>query len=284
MEIITRVPRMASICAKLLSSDVQIGLVPTMGSINPGHFGLIEAARGMTDLVVVSIFAGRLQFPSDEEYRQHPRDMTRDMDLLSGQNVDYVFAPPEAALFPRGHASYVQVEDFGDKLPGIPAPVCFRGMPTTLLKLIHTVRPAFLFLSQKDALQGAIVRKMLHDLNLSTEVVAVPVARRPSGLAYGASDRFLSEPEAAAAAVLYRSLAAAQAAIAAGERQAKRILQEVTRVVQEEPAVKLEYAVVVHPDSLEPMTRLKGRALIAVSARVGTATFNDALIDQIPTG
>jgi len=283
MEIINRVSRMSAVSAKLLSSDVQIGLVTTMGVIHPGHISLIEAARKMTDLVIVSIFANRLQFLSNEEYLKYPRDITKDVDLLSHQNVDYVFAPAEEEMFPSGYSTYVQVERFGEKLPGVQQPAFFRGITTTTLKMIHIVRPSFLFLGLKDALQGAILRKMIIDLNLSTEVVVTPVARHSSGLAYASRNYFLTEQERAAAPVIYRSLKGAEAAIAGGERQAKKIINEVTRILESEPMAKPEYAFVANPESLEAVTKLQGTVLISVGARIGATSLNDSLLAEIST-
>jgi pantoate--beta-alanine ligase len=283
MEIIHRVSRMSALSAKLISSDVQIGLVTTMGVIHPGHISLIEAARTMTDLVVVSIFVNRLQFLSNEEYLKYPRDITKDVDLLSQQNVDYVFAPAEEEMFPRDFSTYAQVERFGEKLPGIHHPAYFRGMTTTILKMIHIVRPSFLFLGLKDALQGAILRKMIKDLNLGTEVVVMPIARHPSGLAHGTRNYFLTEPEKETASLIYQSLKAAEETIARGERQAKKLISEITRVIGSEPLAKLEYAFVADPASLEPMGKLQGTVLIGVGARIGDTSLNDSLLAEIPT-
>ncbi len=282
MEIIHRISRMSAISSKLISSDVQIGLVPTMGVIHPGHVSLIEVAREMTDLVVVSIFVNRLQFLSNEEYLKYPRDITKDVDLLGQQNVDYVFSPDEKEMFPPDFSTYAQVEQFGEKLPGIQQPAYFRGMTTTVLKMIHIVRPSFLFLGLKDALQGAILRKMIKDLSLGTEVVVTPVARHPSGLAYGTRNFFLNESEKAAASVNYRSLQAAQGLIARGERQAKKLLNEITRVIGSEPMAKLEYAFVADPQSLEPVSKLRGSVLIGVGAKIGDTSLNDSLLAEIP--
>jgi pantoate--beta-alanine ligase len=282
MEIINRVARMAAVSTKLMSSDVQIGLVTTMGVIHQGHISLIEAAREMTDLVVVSVFVNRLQFPSQEEYLQYPRDVTRDVDLLSQNNVDYVFYPNEEEMFPRDFSTYVQVENFGEKLPGIQLPGHFRGMTTVNLKLIHIVRPSFLFLGLKDALQGAILRKMITDLNLGTEVVVAPVSRHASGLAHGARNCLLNESQKGAASVLYRSLRAAEEAMARGERQSRKLINEIRRVIGNEPLASLEYAFVSDPANLNPVSRVQGSVLIGVGARIGTVSLNDALIAQIP--
>jgi pantoate--beta-alanine ligase len=155
-------------------------------------------------------------------------------------------------------------------------------MTTTVLKMIHIVRPSFLFLGLKDALQGAILRKMIKDLSLGTEVVVTPVARHPSGLAYGTRNFFLNESEKAAASVNYRSLQAAQGLIARGERQAKKLLNEITRVIGSEPMAKLEYAFVADPQSLEPVSKLRGSVLIGVGAKIGDTSLNDSLLAEIP--
>lgn len=280
MEIIQRIPRMTAVSTKLISSDVQIGLVPTMGGIHPGYLSLIEAARQMTDLVVVSIFANRMQFTSDEEYRSYPRDFTRDTDLLTQKSIDYVFAPSEEEMFPRDFSTYVHVEKFAEQLTGVRLPETFRGMTTTNLKLIHIIRPAFLFLGVKDAVQGAMLRKMIKDLNLGTEVIMAPVSRHTSGLAYGTSNYLLSEAEKAAAPVLYRSLMAAEGAVAGGEKQAKKVIAEISRVIESEPLASLEYAFVADPVSLERVTKIQGPALIGVGARVGAISLNDSLLTQ----
>jgi pantoate--beta-alanine ligase len=283
MEIINRVARMSALSAKLISSDVQIGLVTTMGVIHPGHISLIEAAREMTDLVVVSIFVNRLQFLSPEEYLNYPRDITRDADLLSQKNVDYLFSPAEDEMFPRDFSTYVHVEKFGEKLGGASLPAYFRGMTTTNLKLIHIVRPSFLFLGLKDALQGAILRKMIRDLNLGTEVVVTPVARNASGLAHGTRNYLMSEQEKTAAAVLYRGLKAAESAIARGERQSKKLIQEIVQVIGSEPMARLEYTFVADPVTLEPMGKVHDTVLIGVGAKIGANSLNDSLMVEIPT-
>ncbi len=282
MEIINRVSRMSAVSAKLLTGDVQIGLVPTMGVIHPGHLSLIEAARKMTDLVVVSIFASRIQFLSAEEHERYPRDFTRDVDLLSHQNVDYVFAPAEEEMFPGNFATFIQVENFVEKLAGIHDAAYFRGVTTSTAKLVHIVRPSFLFLGLKDALQGALLRKMIKDLNLGTEVVMTPVARHPSGLAYATRNQFLSEAERAAAPVLYRSLKAAEEAIAAGERQAKKILAEIRRVLEGEPLVRPEYAFAADAETFEPVGKLQGTVLLSVGVRLGATSLNDSLLVETP--
>src|SRR5262245_33180805 len=160
MEIVGRVTRMVSLATKISNGDVKIGLVPTMGAIHPGHLSLIQTARKMTDVVVVSIFVNRLQFLSEDEYRSYPRDITKDVDLLSKESVDYIFTPPEEEMYPESFSTYVVVENYADKLPNVHRSAHFRGMTTSVVKLINICKPAFIFFGQKDGLQGSILQKM----------------------------------------------------------------------------------------------------------------------------
>ncbi len=283
MEIVNRVSRMSSICTKALSGEVKVGLVPTMGTIHPGHLSLIQTARKMTDLVVVSIFVNRLQFLNEEEYRDYPRDITKDVDLLRQENVDYIFTPPEEEMYPEGFSTYVVVENFGKKLTGLYRTNYFRGMTTSVAKMIHIVKPAFIFFGQKDGLQGAILQKMMRELNVDTEVVVTPVVRDASGLAYAARNYFLAESQKAAAAVIYKGLKAAEDAIARGEDRSKKIIGLITEAVQTEPEAKLEYACVANPVTLEPVSKIQGNALIAVGAMIGNTLLNDSVLVEIPS-
>jgi pantoate--beta-alanine ligase len=278
MEIVNRVVRMSAISAKILASDVKIGLVSTMGTIHPGHLSLIQTARKMTDVVVVSIFVNRLQFLSEEEYQKYPRDITKDVDILRHESVDYIFTPPEEEMYPAAFSTYVQVENFGQKLPGIYRSAYFRGMTTSILKMIHIVQPSFIFFGQKDGLQGAILRKMIRDLNTNTEVVVTPVVRDASGLAYAARNYFLSPPQLVVSSVIYRSLMAAEKAVLEGESQSKKVIKIITDVLSAEPQATLEYALVAEPTNLEPLTKIQGSALIAVGARIGNTSLNDSLL------
>ncbi|MBM3789936.1 MAG: 4-phosphopantoate--beta-alanine ligase [Acidobacteria bacterium] len=277
MEIVNRVSRMCAISAKLVASEVRLGLVSTMGSIHPGHVSLIQSARSMADLVLVSIFVNRLQFRSEEEYLKYPRDIMKDIDSLSQEKVDYVFTPHEEELFPPGFATYVQVEGMESRVPALQDKILVRGMATNMLKLLHIIRPSFVFLGQKDAIHGMVLRKMIRDFNLGTEIVVSPVVREAGGMAHGVRNLFLTEKQRAAAGVIYRSLMAAEKSIRSGELSVKKVSQEAADVVESEPLAVLEYVLILNPETLEPVARITESVLIAVGARLGGISLNDSI-------
>lgn len=260
-------------------------MVPTKGAIHPGHVSLVQAARKMADLVIVSVFVNRLVFRTEEEFQAYPRDLTKDADLLREQNVDYVFAPGDEEMYPDDFGTSVQVAGTGGRSARWPDEAASRGLATGTLKMIHIVRPSFLFVGQKDAGKAAVLRKMIRDLNLSTEVITSPVARDSSGLAYGARNRFLSESERAAATVLYRSLQAAARMVGEGETRPKAVVGQVAQVIAEEPRAQLENAAALDPETLEPLGRIHDGILIGVEARIGNVPLKDSLtIEKVTKG
>jgi pantoate--beta-alanine ligase len=268
---------MAAIADKIVTSDVKIGLVSTQGAIHPGHLSLIQNARKMADLVVVSIFVNRPEFSSEEEYQRYPRDVTNDTDLLRQENVDYVFMPADNEMYPVNFSTYVEVRSLGSELVGLPMAL-FNGMATGALKLLHITKPSFIFFGEKDAFQGAILRKMIRDLNINTEVIIMPVVREASGLAYAGRNRLLTGEQIAAASVLYRSLKAAESAMGAGETHAKKILAEIARVMNAESLVKLQYAFIADPETLEAAAKIQGTVIIGVGGRLGSTSLSDAIL------
>ena len=281
MEIVNRIQRMAAIASKMVASEVKIGLVSTLGAIHSGHLSLIRSAREMADLVIVSIFVNRLEFAAEEEYRQFPRDTTRDVDLLRQENVDYVFVPAESEMYPANYSTYVEVQNLGAELTGLPVSL-LKGTVTGALKLLHITRPTFIYYGEKDGLQGAVLRKMIRDLNINAEVVIAPVVREASGLAYSGCNSLLNGQQLAAAAVFYRSLVAAEEAVRAGETLPKKILAEIARTLSTESLATLEYACIVNPETLEPEAKIEGTVIIAAGGRVGGISLRDAILIEAP--
>ena len=184
-----------------------IGLVPTMGAFHDGHLSLIRAAREECELVVVSVFVNPAQFAAGEDFKRYPRDEERDARLAEEAGVDVLFAPPTDELYPRGHETWVEVEQLGSILEGVHRPGHFRGVATVCCKLFNIVRPERGYFGQKDAQQVAVVRRMVRDLNLEVEIRALPTVRGDDGLALSSRNVYLSPEEREQALALPKALA-----------------------------------------------------------------------------
>jgi pantoate--beta-alanine ligase len=194
----------------------RIGLVPTMGALHAGHRALLRAARERSDLVVMSLFVNPSQFDEAEDLDRYPRDEAADAGVAEADGVDLLFAPPPAELYPDGFDTTVEPGELANVLEGAARPGHFRGVATVCTKLFSIVQPHLAFFGQKDAQQVAIVRRVVADLDLPLEVVALPTVRDPDGLALSSRNRFLSPADRVAALALPRGLEAGLTAHRAG--------------------------------------------------------------------
>ncbi len=281
MEIIQRILPMKESCKKTKSEGKIIGFVPTMGFLHEGHLALVREAKKMSDVVVVSIFVNPSQFGPSEDLDRYPRDATRDAEMLSNENIDFLFMPKAEEIYPENFHTYLKVRDLSDKLEGASRPAHFEGVTTVVLKLFHIVEPHFAFFGQKDAQQLVIIRRMVKDLNMDVEIARVPIVREPDGLAMSSRNVYLSPEERKAATVLYRALEHALARVEEGERKAKIILKAMKEFISTEPLVQLDYVAATDLIELKELKTLKGKCLIAVAAYVGKTRLIDNIIVEV---
>jgi pantoate--beta-alanine ligase len=187
--------------------DRTIGLVPTMGALHAGHLSLLAAARAECTTVVMSLFVNPAQFGDPGDLNGYPRDETRDLATAAEADVDLVFSPDAAEMYPAGFQTWVEVTEIGAVLEGEHRPGHFRGVATVCLKLFNIVRPDVVYFGQKDAQQVAVLRRLIADLALGVDLRALPTVRDPDGLALSSRNELLSSPERDLALTLPRALA-----------------------------------------------------------------------------
>jgi pantoate--beta-alanine ligase len=263
MDVIERIADLRAARASL----VGIGLVPTMGFLHEGHLSLIRAARADNDTAVMSLFVNPAQFGPGEDFASYPRDTPRDLELAAGAGVDIVFMPSRDEVYPAGFATWLEVGSLTRRWEGEHRPGHFRGVATVVLKLFELVRPERAYFGEKDYQQLRVVTKMVSDLNVPVEVVPCPTVREPSGLALSSRNAYLSAARRQSASVVFRALVAGQHLAQAGRDDPEELISAMRKVLDEDPAVQLEYLAVVDELSLEPLERVRdgARVLIAVN-------------------
>jgi pantoate--beta-alanine ligase len=255
-----------------------IGLVPTMGALHEGHLSLVRAARAASDVVAVSIFVNPTQFGPNEDFSKYPRTFDEDCALLEREGVDLIFAPTVDEMYPSGASTFVVVEGVSDRLDGASRPGHFRGVTTVVSKLFHTVGPHKAFFGQKDAAQVAVLRKMVRDLNFPLQIVVCPIVREADGLALSSRNRYLSAEERVQALVLHRALGKVEELAAGGERSSAKLIEAARAVFASEPSVRIDYIVVVDPETLEDVPEVGNGTLVAVAAFVGATRLIDNVV------
>lgn len=230
--------------------DGRVGLVPTMGYLHDGHMALARRARQETDFVVASIYVNPTQFAPTEDLAQYPRDLERDVALLTEAGVDLVFTPTDETMYPAGFQTTVQVGQVTQPLEGAKRPTHFAGVTTVVAKLFNIVQPTHAYFGQKDAQQTVVVRRMVVDLNFPIAIIICPTVREPDGLAMSSRNKYLSAAERAAAPLLYRSLQTVERQWQAGERDADVLRNIMGAELAAEPLANVGYLSVANPQTL----------------------------------
>ncbi|MCJ1701550.1 pantoate--beta-alanine ligase [Rathayibacter festucae] len=252
----------------------RIALVPTMGALHDGHLALVDRAREIADVVVVSIFVNPLQFGPNEDLDRYPRDLAADVALLEERGVAHVFAPSVAEMYPDGPSSTrVVAGKVGSLYEGRSRPGHFDGMLTVVSKLLHIVQPDVAMFGQKDAQQLFLVRRMVRDLDLPVAIEGVDTVREEDGLALSSRNRYLDARERRAARTIPHLL---EAAASAADRGIDAVIAAAQSASMGEPLVKLDYLVVANPATLLPVDDdHRGPALVLVAAVVGSTRLLD---------
>ncbi len=255
-----------------------VGLVPTMGYLHAGHLALVRQARAENSSVVVSIFVNPTQFSLQEDYEKYPRDHVLDLAILEKEKTDIVFMPSVAEIYPEPFNSWVEIGKVTERLEGAARPGHFRGVTTVVAKLFNIVQPTRAYFGQKDAQQAIVIKKMVADLNMNLEIVAVPTVREPDGLAMSSRNAYLNPQERQAALVLYQALSLAQQLWSQGEKDAKRMRQKMVALIQKQPLADIDYVSIADTETLEELDVVNPPALVSLAVNIGKTRLIDNIV------
>lgn len=281
MRIITKAKEMHDAVREEKSRGKSIGFVPTMGFLHEGHLSLVRESVRQADVTVVSIYVNPAQFGPKEDFREYPRDIKRDTEILEAEGVDYIFSPDNEEIYPEGYKTYVEVHELQDTLCGRSRPGHFRGVCTIVLKLFNIIEPDFAYFGQKDAQQAIILKRMIQDLNLEVEIEVLPIVREEDGLALSSRNTYLDQEERKAARVLSKSLEEAREMVKNGEQDSGKIISRMKEMITQEPRAKIDYVEIVDMENLNPVAKIENKALAALAVFIGKVKLIDNTILKV---
>ena len=252
-----------------------VGFVPTMGYLHEGHGSLISRARQENHKVVVSIFVNPMQFGPGEDLESYPRDLDKDSAYCESLGADLIFHPEPEEMYTDGFCSYVDMSVLTEELCGLSRPVHFRGVCTVVNKLFNIVQPDRAYFGQKDAQQLAIIKRMVQDLNMDLEIIGCPIVREEDGLAKSSRNTYLSAEERQAALVLSKAVKLGQELVAAGETDAKKIVSEMSALIEKEPLARIDYVKAVDGLTMQQIDTVKTPMLVALAVYIGKTRLID---------
>ncbi len=256
----------------------RIGVVPTMGALHEGHLSLVRASLDNTDATLVTIFVNPTQFAAGEDLDKYPRDLDTDLQRLAAVGHVTIFAPSAEAIYPRGFSTAITPPAIAKTLEGERRPTHFSGVATIVLKLLNLTSADIAFFGQKDYQQQLVVRRMVKDLNVPTQIMVCPIQREPDGLALSSRNAYLTLEERQIAPVLYRTLLEVEHQIRRGNRDAYELIVEMRQMLIDGGVTTVDYAVIADPDTLETPEEIKLPVVALVAAYVGKTRLIDNVV------
>ncbi len=276
VEVISTPVAMGAWSDAVRATGKRIAFVPTMGALHAGHVSLLSAARSHGGVVALSIFVNPTQFGPKEDLARYPRDLPGDLAKAGSAGTEVAFVPDAKDMYPAGYQTYVDVREVSQGLCGESRPGHFIGVASVVCKLLNIVRPNVALFGEKDFQQLAVIRRMVSDLNMPVEIIGHPTVREPDGLAMSSRNAYLSPADRTRATFIYKGLCAAKQWSAAGERSVSALTAEARSLV-EKGVDRIDYLEIRDAESLRPIDRIAGPAVILVAASVGTTRLIDNL-------
>ena len=279
MKSVGTISEMRHVMAGARAKGKSVAFVPTMGALHEGHLTLIDEAKAVAELVVLSIFVNPIQFGPSEDFARYPRTLDEDSILAKKRGVDFLFTPTKEEVYPENvPVVIVHPGSVGKEWEGAVRPHHFEGVLTVVAKLFNIVMPDVAVFGQKDLQQAACIKAMVRDLNFPVGILIAPTVREPDGLAMSSRNRYLSPKDRELALILSRALFGMRDAFGRGERRASALEAIGWRMLERVVGLTPRYLAAVNADTFQRVNNVRHGDAAVGAVRVGETRLIDNII------
>ena len=276
MKIIKSIKYLKRIVKESKRNGSSINFIPTMGALHLGHIKLIQKAKKRNAVRIVSIFINPSQFGPSEDFKNYPRTIHNDLNLLRNEDVDIVFLPIENEIL-NYKTSYkcpnFKIENI---LCGKSRPNYFPGVKNIVIKLFDIVQADNSFFGEKDYQQLVVIKKLRDELNFGTKIIPIKTVRNKNGLPLSSRNKYLEINEIEIANKINKICKYLIPKVK-NKLNTTKILAHAKRELRMNGIDKIDYLTIL-TDTLEKRKSLKSKSRIFIAANVGSTR----LIDNFP--
>ena len=182
MQIVKKISEIREILSDLEKNNSKINLIPTMGNIHDGHLSLLKESNKFEGINVVSVFINPTQFNDIKDFENYPNTFDQDVNLLSKNNCEIIFAPNIHEMYPNGLETKKTIFEYREILCDVFRPGHFDGVTTVVNMLLDIIKPSNVFFGEKDFQQLKIVEKLIIQNKLKANLVKCSSIRGLNGM------------------------------------------------------------------------------------------------------
>ena len=276
MKIIKSIKYLKRIVKESKRNGSSINFIPTMGALHLGHIKLIQKAKKRNAVRIVSIFINPSQFGPSEDFKNYPRTIHNDLNLLRNEDIDIVFLPIENEILK--YNTYYKCPNFKIEkiLCGKSRPNYFPGVKNIVIKLFDIVQADNSFFGEKDYQQLVVIKKLRDELNFGTKIIPIKTVRNKNGLPLSSRNKYLEINEIEIANKINKICKYLIPKVK-NKLNTTKILAHAKRELRMNGIDKIDYLTIL-TDTLEKRKSLKSKSRIFIAANVGSTR----LIDNFP--
>ena len=276
MKIIKSIKYLKRIVKESKRNGSSINFIPTMGALHLGHIKLIQKAKKRNAVRIVSIFINPSQFGPSEDFKNYPRTIHNDLNLLRNEDVDIVFLPIENEILK--YKTFYKCPNFKIEniLCGKSRPNYFPGVKNIVIKLFDIVQADNSFFGEKDYQQLVVIKKLRDELNFGTKIIPIKTVRNKNGLPLSSRNKYLEINEIEIANKINKICKYLIPKVK-NKLNTTKILAHAKRELRMNGIDKIDYLTSL-TDTLEKRRSLKSKSRIFIAANVGSTR----LIDNFP--
>ena len=276
MKIIKSIKYLKRIVKESKRNGSSINFIPTMGALHLGHIKLIQKAKKRNAVRIVSIFINPSQFGPSEDFKNYPRTIHNDLNLLRNEDVDIVFLPIENEILK--YKTFYKCPNFKIEniLCGKSRPNYFPGVKNIVIKLFDIVQADNSFFGEKDYQQLVVIKKMRDELKFGTKIIPIKTVRNKDGLPLSSRNKYLEINEIEIANKINKICKYLIPKVK-NKLNTTKILAHAKRELRMNGIDKIDYLTIL-TDTLEKRRSLKSKSRIFIAANVGSTR----LIDNFP--
>ena len=175
---------------KAISNQMELGFVPTMGSLHKGHASLINSSKKNCKKTLVSIFVNPTQFNNAKDFKNYPRDLDKDIKLLKRLKVDFLYLPMVSQIYTDKKLNITRLNKSQKILCAKFRKGHFEGVLDVLDRFTSIIKPKKIFMGEKDYQQFFLVRKFIKR-KYKTKVIACKTIRDTNKVALSSRNSLL---------------------------------------------------------------------------------------------
>ena len=257
--------------AEFVDNEKNLGFVPTMGAIHSGHASLINKSIASCSKTIVSIFINKPQFNKKIDYKNYPRKRIKDILALRKLKIDYLYLPTSKQIYPSGHNKNIKISSFSKKLCGKNRPGHFKSVVDVVQRFIKIIKPAKIFLGEKDMQQLKIIDHFIKKNHIKTKVIGCKTIREKNGVACSSRNFLLSNQEMKFASSIYKYISKNKKKLIKGKIQIKNLRSKIIKL----GADKIDYFELININKIIKPYKSKKKYKIFVAYFLGKTRLID---------